>query len=93
MNVSAGLAESSASPEDVLFHALLQIVVLLLAARGCGALARRLHQPQVVGEMAAGIVLGPSLLGHFAPNVFHSLFPPLLFSASCHRDPGRAWSC
>ena len=46
---------------SVLF--LLQLAVILLACRGVGALGRRLGQPQVVGEMIAGVILGPSLLG------------------------------
>jgi Kef-type K+ transport system membrane component KefB len=54
---------------------LLQIAVVLLAARGVGWVARRLRQPQVVGEMAAGILLGPSLLGWAAPGVSTALFP------------------
>jgi Kef-type K+ transport system membrane component KefB len=42
---------------------LAQIIVILVAARVTGALVRRLGKPQVVGEMLAGIALGPSLLG------------------------------
>ncbi len=55
---------------------LLQTVVILACARGVGALFRRWNQPQVVGEMIAGILLGPSLLGWLAPSVSASLFPP-----------------
>jgi Kef-type K+ transport system membrane component KefB len=40
-----------------------------------GVLIRRLGQPQVVGEMLAGIALGPSLLGAYAPSVTATLFP------------------
>ncbi|HET9956857.1 MAG TPA: cation:proton antiporter [Polyangiaceae bacterium] len=54
---------------------LLQIGVILVAARGVGLVFRRFQQPQVVGEMAAGILLGPSLLGWLAPNVSAFLFP------------------
>ena len=53
---------------------LLQLVVILLTARVCGLLLRYLGQPPVIGEMAAGIVLGPIILGSAFP-VFHaSLF-------------------
>ncbi|HEU5084144.1 MAG TPA: cation:proton antiporter [Acidimicrobiales bacterium] len=52
------------------------IVVVVALARGFGALARRLGQPAVIGELAAGIVLGPSVLGRLAPDVFDWLFPP-----------------
>ncbi len=54
---------------------LAQIAVILLAARAAGWLLRRLHQPQVVGEMLAGILLGPSLAGLVAPETAAALFP------------------
>jgi Kef-type K+ transport system membrane component KefB len=55
---------------------LLQIIVIVLAARAFGALFQRFGQPPVIGEIVAGIVLGPSLLGAVAPGVFEFLFPP-----------------
>jgi Kef-type K+ transport system membrane component KefB/nucleotide-binding universal stress UspA family protein len=55
---------------------ILQLAVILVAARLVGLLFRLIHQPQVVGEMAAGILLGPSLLGWAAPGVSAWLFPP-----------------
>jgi Kef-type K+ transport system membrane component KefB len=54
---------------------ILQIAVILVVARGVGWSFRRLRQPQVVGEMAAGILLGPSLLGWAAPDISAALFP------------------
>ncbi len=54
---------------------LTQIALILLAARGVGFVLRRFSQPQVVGEMLAGILLGPSLLGLVAPSLSASLFP------------------
>ncbi len=54
---------------------LLQIAVVLIVSRVVGLAFRRLHQPQVVGEMAAGIILGPSLLGWLAPGISGALFP------------------
>ncbi|MEK7832302.1 MAG: cation:proton antiporter [Acidobacteriota bacterium] len=53
-----------------------QIATILIVARFMGWLFRRLHQPGVVGEMVAGILLGPSLLGWAAPAVSAALFPP-----------------
>ncbi|MGH3885377.1 MAG: cation:proton antiporter, partial [Pseudonocardiaceae bacterium] len=51
-------------------------VVLIIVVGKLGAwVAGRLGQPRVVGEMVAGIALGPSLLGQFAPGVQHWLFP------------------
>jgi Kef-type K+ transport system membrane component KefB len=58
-----------------LFHLVLQIVVILVAARLVGFLFQKIHQPQVMGEMVAGILLGPSLLGWLAPGVSAALFP------------------
>lgn len=52
----------------------LQMAVILLACRWVGALARRLGQPQVVGEMIAGVLLGPSLLGWILPQATELVF-------------------
>ncbi|MCZ7581920.1 MAG: cation:proton antiporter [Deltaproteobacteria bacterium] len=49
--------------------------LLLGAARFLGELARRFHQPAVLGEIAAGILLGPTVLGAFAPGLSAFLFP------------------
>ena len=54
----------------------MQIVVILLAAWLISAIFRRLGQPRVVGEMVAGLLLGPSLFGALAPAAHASLFPP-----------------
>lgn len=54
---------------------LLEFMLLLICARGLGELARRLNQPQVIGELLGGVVLGPSLLGALSPGVFAALFP------------------
>ncbi len=52
-----------------------QIAVIILASRLVGYVFRRIGQPQVVGEMLAGILLGPSLLGWLAPGFSAALFP------------------
>jgi len=54
---------------------LLSFGTLLLVARSLGELAERLHQPAVLGELLAGILLGPTVLGNLAPGVAESLFP------------------
>ena len=55
----------------------LQMFVILAVCRACGWAVRRfLHQPQVIGEMIAGVILGPSLLGGISPEVQQFLFPP-----------------
>ena len=53
---------------------LLQLVIILATARGCGMLLRHFGQPQVIGEMAAGIVLGPIVLGALLPDFHAQLF-------------------
>jgi Kef-type K+ transport system membrane component KefB len=55
---------------------LLQVAVILTVARLVGLLFRYLHQPQVMGEMIAGIMLGPSLFGLLMPGVAATVFPP-----------------
>ena len=64
------------SPGDYSIHFFLQLVVILAACRVVGWLGRKLlGQPQVVGEMIAGVVLGPSLLGLLFPELQATLFP------------------
>ena len=58
------------------FMLLVQLSLLLLAARVGAELCRRIALPAVIGELAAGIFLGPTVLGHFAPGAFHLIFPP-----------------
>src|SRR5215471_19512766 len=53
----------------------IQIAVILAVCRIVGAIFQKIHQPRVVGEMFAGILLGPSLLGWIAPRVSLFLFP------------------
>jgi Kef-type K+ transport system membrane component KefB/nucleotide-binding universal stress UspA family protein len=62
--------------EQNVFLFLLQFALMLAAARGLGALARRLKQPTVMGELIAGVLLGPAVLGHFWPAVHAAIFPP-----------------
>lgn len=58
---------------SVLFF--LQLAMILLVCRGVGWVARWLGQPQVVGEMIAGVLLGPSLAGWVFPDLQSWLFP------------------
>ncbi len=55
---------------------LLQIIVILLTVRVFSYLFKYIGQPGVMGEIVAGIVLGPSLLGYFFPEFSANLFPP-----------------
>ncbi|MBW4520970.1 MAG: cation:proton antiporter [Scytolyngbya sp. HA4215-MV1] len=54
---------------------LLQLAILLLVARGLGELMRRIDLPPVVGELLAGVLLGPSLLGWLLPTLQSGIFP------------------
>ncbi|MFT4092889.1 MAG: cation:proton antiporter [Niabella sp.] len=54
---------------------LAQVITIILAAKFFGWICRKIGQPTVVGEMIAGIVLGPSLLGTYFPGFFQILFP------------------
>ncbi len=54
---------------------LIQISVLLIAARTFGEIAQRLGQPSVLGEILAGIVIGPSLLGNLLPFIHGWIIP------------------
>ncbi|MBZ5708036.1 cation:proton antiporter [Nannocystis pusilla] len=57
------------------FLLLLQLAVLLATARLLGEIMRKLKQPAVIGELAAGVLLGPSVLGALAPELQHYVFP------------------
>jgi Kef-type K+ transport system membrane component KefB len=65
---------------------LVQISVILITCYGVVWLLGKFHQPRVVGEMVAGILLGPSLFGWVAPNLSAAIFPTeglgLLYSLS-----------
>lgn len=54
---------------------LAQIVSIIFVARIFGWVCRKIGQPTVVGEMIAGIVLGPSLVGWYFPDLFNAIFP------------------
>jgi Kef-type K+ transport system membrane component KefB len=63
------------SNSEMAIRFFLQLAIILAACRLVGLLARRIGQPQVVGEMIAGVLLGPSLFGMLAPEWQADLFP------------------
>jgi Kef-type K+ transport system membrane component KefB len=68
--------------EDLLVIVMAQLIVIILAARLFGSIAVRLKQPRAVGEIIAGLALGPSLFGFLFPDISAALFtkeatPPL----------------
>lgn len=66
----------NAGIEEVMLRVILQLIVIIAVARLSGNLFKRLGQPVVCGEIAAGLILGPSLFGRFFPGVFHAVFDP-----------------
>jgi K+:H+ antiporter len=70
--VAWGAEQASAAPSEALFIA--QIVVLLLVARLIGELMQRVGQPAVMGQLIAGVLLGPSVLGAVWPEAQHAIF-------------------
>jgi Kef-type K+ transport system membrane component KefB len=69
-------ADGALAAGAALPHLLLALVAILVVARGLGAVFRRLGQPPVIGEILAGILLGPSLLGRLSPAALAYLLPP-----------------
>jgi Kef-type K+ transport system membrane component KefB len=62
--------------EDLLLPVLVQLAVLIIVARVVAMIFRRFGQPAVVGETAAGLLLGPSVLGWLFPDLWQALFYP-----------------
>jgi Kef-type K+ transport system membrane component KefB len=60
----------------ILLYLLFDLAVIIVAARVSASIARRFGQPGVIGEIFAGIVLGPTILGRLAPGLPTVLFPP-----------------
>ncbi|CAL4867955.1 Na(+)/H(+)-K(+) antiporter GerN [Asticcacaulis sp. MM231] len=64
------------APGDFSIHFFLQLAVIIVTCRVVGWLGQKfLGQPQVVGEMIAGVILGPSLFGLFLPDIQGAIFP------------------
>lgn len=66
---------STNSSEHLLTVLFIEIVLMLFVGRLLGEAMQRLGQPAVMGQLIAGVILGPSILGAFAPSVYHALFP------------------
>ncbi len=71
-NILDGLRKNLNHP---LSHLFVQLLTIIVVSRLTGRLFRLFGQPSVVGEMAAGILLGPSLFGWLAPDLFQFVFP------------------
>jgi Kef-type K+ transport system membrane component KefB len=69
-------AAQSFTPSDYSIHFFLQLALIIAACRIVGWLGQKfLAQPQVVGEMIAGVILGPSLFGLLLPDIQAAIFP------------------
>jgi Kef-type K+ transport system membrane component KefB len=81
LNMSLPVAQAAVSSvhstENLLFLVLLQLTVIVLSGRLGGSWAIRLGQTAAVGEIAIGLLLGPSLFGWLAPDTFHFVFNPV----------------
>src|SRR4051812_30544636 len=66
-------ASKAGHPSEFLFIA--QIVLLIAVGRGLGELMQRIGQPSVIGELLAGLLLGPSLFGWLWPEAQQAIFP------------------
>ena len=73
MSAPAFAADAPHAPSELLF--VLQIAVLLLVGRLLGEAMLRMKQPAVMGQLIAGLLLGPSVLGALFPHFQHALFP------------------
>jgi Kef-type K+ transport system membrane component KefB len=68
--------DKSFTPGDYSVHFFLQLALIIIACRVVGKLGQKfLAQPQVVGEMIAGVILGPSLFGLLLPSAQAAVFP------------------
>ena len=72
-SMPAWAAESAKGPSEVIFIA--QLVALMLVGRLLGEAMLRMGQPAVMGQLIAGLLLGPSFLGFIWPDFQHALFP------------------
>ena len=71
--LAATQGEAHKGPSEWLFF--LQLVVLMIVGRLLGEFMLRIKQPAVMGQLIAGLVLGPSLFGALFPDIQHALFP------------------
>lgn len=70
------MSPTSGHTENILLIVIIQLIVIVACSRTFSALFRRMGQPLVCGEIAAGLILGPSFLGGMFPHLFHKVFDP-----------------
>lgn len=72
----AAAAKAGMTSSDILRHVLFALATIIILGRGLGKLFTYIGQPRVIGEMVAGIMLGPSLLGRISPETMNYVIPP-----------------
>ncbi|WDV56552.1 cation:proton antiporter [Streptomyces coeruleorubidus] len=75
-HATAHLAATTDKNLELVLHVLPAIVVILAASALCGRLALMVKQPRVLGEMVAGVLLGPTLFGALFPSIQKAIFTP-----------------
>jgi Kef-type K+ transport system membrane component KefB len=70
------MSPTGSQTERLLLIVIVQLIVIVASARFFGGLFRRMGQPLVCGEIAAGLILGPSFFGGMFPHLFHKIFDP-----------------
>src|SRR5215470_2124613 len=70
------MSPTSAHAENLVLIVVIQLIAIVASSRIFGALFRKLGQPLVCGEVAAGLILGPSLFGGLFPDLFRRVFDP-----------------
>jgi Kef-type K+ transport system membrane component KefB len=73
--VGAASAPATTGGSDVFWHLIIALTVVVIAGRVLGRLFSIIHQPPVIGEVIAGILLGPSLLGYISPDTYAYVLP------------------
>src|SRR4051794_28228510 len=73
VTVAEAAGEKSAKPSELIF--IVQIVLLIAVGRGLGEIMQRIGQASVIGELLAGLLLGPSLFGWLWPSAHEAIFP------------------
>jgi Kef-type K+ transport system membrane component KefB/nucleotide-binding universal stress UspA family protein len=74
LRAAEGPSTTASGASEAVFIA--QIVLLLLVGRLLGEAMQRIGQPAIIGQLLAGIVLGPSIFGAIWPDAQHAIFPP-----------------
>ncbi|WOH78843.1 cation:proton antiporter [Bradyrhizobium sp. BEA-2-5] len=76
VSITAADAAGDKASKPSEFLLIVQIVLLIAVGRGLGEVMQRIGQPSVIGELLAGILLGPSLFGWLWPSAHGVIFPP-----------------